>query len=195
LSRWRQFLRNDDDRRKWQNPEAILKEIGLKNGFTFIDLGCGGGFFSIPAALIVGEQGRVYALDADAEAIEITKGKATAKGLRNLIFRAGKAEEEILCSNCADIVFFGNVLHDFENPSQVLANCRKVLRPAGRLIDLDWKAEPMELGPPLEIRFSTHKASELIKAAGFEIVEMRESGPFHYIIEARTRQSHRPNPE
>ena len=195
MSRWKQYLRNDDDRREWQNPEAILEEINLKKGFIFIDLGCGGGFFSIPAAIVVGTEGKVYALDADAEAIEVTKEKASTKGLQNLEFRVGRAEDEILCNNCADMIFLGNVLHDFENPSQVLINSKKMLKQNGRLIDLDWKAEPMKLGPPMEIRFSAHKASELIKAAGFEVVEMRESRPFHYVIEARTRQSHLSNPE
>jgi len=187
LSRWKQYLRNDDERKEWQNPDSILKEIGLEKGFTFIDLGCGGGFFSIPAATIVGAKGRVYALDADAEAIDVIREKASAKGLRNLEFRVGKAEEEILCNNCADMVFFGNVLHDFEAPLKVLLNSRKMLKPAGRLIDLDWKKKLMDKGPPLEIRFSEQKASELIITAGFRVDNIKEAGPYHYMISAKIK--------
>ena len=62
---------------------------------------------------MVGTEGKVYALDADAEAIEVTKEKASTKGLQNLEFRVGRAEDEILCNNCADMIFLGNVLHDF----------------------------------------------------------------------------------
>ena len=65
----------------------------------------------------------------------------------------GKAEDLILCDAGADIVFFGIVLHDFENPSKVLANAHSMLKKTGKLIDLDWKQEPMEFGPPLHIRF------------------------------------------
>jgi ubiquinone/menaquinone biosynthesis C-methylase UbiE len=187
LSRWEQYLRNDDDRRRWQNPESILKKIGVKKGYTFIDLGCGGGFFSIPAAIMVGEEGRVYALDADPKAINVTREKAVAKGLLNLECRVGRAEEEVLCNNCADVIFFGSVLHDFEDPLKVLTNSRKMLKPAGWLIDLDWKAMPMEIGPPQEIRFSEQKASKLISTAGFSIDNTRESGPYHYIISARIK--------
>lgn len=57
---------DDPERRKWQDPLAILSYIGLKTGQTFVDIGCGGGFFALPAARVVGESGRVYGIDADA---------------------------------------------------------------------------------------------------------------------------------
>ena len=57
------ILRDEQERRKWQNPENILDGIGLHPGMTFIDIGCGQGFFTIPAAKIVGDSGKVYASD------------------------------------------------------------------------------------------------------------------------------------
>ena len=47
------ILRDEQERRKWQNPEDILAEIGLRSGMTFMDIGCCQGFFTIPAARIV----------------------------------------------------------------------------------------------------------------------------------------------
>jgi len=69
----RRFRHDDEERKKWQDPDAILSEIGLEPGMIFTDLGCGEGFFALPAARIVGEAGRVYALDINAEAIEHLK--------------------------------------------------------------------------------------------------------------------------
>ena len=60
---------NEAARRQWQTPESILSEIGLTAGMTFVDIGCGQGCFALPAVRIVGEAGRVYALDANPEAI------------------------------------------------------------------------------------------------------------------------------
>jgi FkbM family methyltransferase len=85
----------------------------LKLGSTFIDVGCGYGFFALPAARLVGEKGRVYGLDVDAEAIEKLREAATKENLENLALKVGNAEETILCERCADVVFFGIVLHDF----------------------------------------------------------------------------------
>ena len=173
---------DEKERRKWQNPEAILRDIGLSSGFTFIDVGCGDGFFSLPAARLVGKNGRVYALDADDYAIDRLDKKAAIEGLTNLRSKVGEAERTLLCEGCADIVFFGIVLHDFNDPVKVLTNAKRMLKATGRLIDLDWKKEPMELGPPLEIRFSEEEAVRLIESVGLKIDAVKESGPFHYVI-------------
>lgn len=176
-----------DLRRRWQNPEAILADIGLKSGFTFMDIGCGDGFFSLPAARLVGEKGKVYCLDMDAEALERLKRRAAKAGLRNLILKVGEAEETVLCESCADRVFFGIVLHDFKDPKNALKNARRMLKPTGRLVDLDWAKKPMELGPPLRVRFSEEEAARRIEAAGFKIEYVREAGPYSYMIVAKPR--------
>ena len=176
---------NDHERRKWQNPEAILADIGLKSGLTVIDVGCGGGFFALPAAKIVGELGRVYGLDADPQSISNLKGLAVAEGLNNLTLTLGKAEEVVLCKKCADMLFFGIVLHDFQDPAKVLKNAKKMVKPTGILINLDWKKESMELGPPVQKRFSVEESVRLIKTAGFAIEEIKDSGSYHYLIIAR----------
>ena len=183
----RRFYGDEKERRKWQNPEAILAIIGLKAGLTFIDVGCGEGFFAIPAARIVGRGGKVYALDLDEDAITELKKKATREGLRNIDAVVGGAEDTIICEACADIVFFGIVLHDFNVPAKVLANVKVMLKPAGRLVDLDWKKEPTAFGPPLQIRFSEDQASKLIREAGFAVEQPKQAGPYHYIIIATNR--------
>jgi ubiquinone/menaquinone biosynthesis C-methylase UbiE len=177
----------DSERRKWQDPEAILTGIGLKSGLTFADIGCGSGFFTLPAVRTVGENGRVYGLDANASLIAALKDQASREGLNNLRLTVGRAEESPVCDRCADIVFFGIALHDFQDPSKVLENARRTVKPNGRLVNLDWKKEPMELGPPLRIRFDVTTAANLIKAAGFTIETIVDSGPYHYLIIARPK--------
>jgi ubiquinone/menaquinone biosynthesis C-methylase UbiE len=175
---------NDPERREWQNPEVILAYIGLKAGLTFMDIGGGGGFFALPAARAVGENGKVYGIDTDAESISELREVASREGLNNLELTVGKAENTVLCESCADIVFFGIVLHDFDDPAKVLQNAKKMLNPAGCLINLDWKKVAMQLGPPLQKRFSEQKAVQLIQAAGFSVVSIKDIGPYHYIIVA-----------
>jgi ubiquinone/menaquinone biosynthesis C-methylase UbiE len=184
LNHYRCF-ENGVGRRNWQNPDVILASIGLKPGFTFLDIGCGDGFFAIPAAKVVGEKGVVYGLDKDEEAIDRLGERARTEGLLNLRLKVGEAEETVLCRGCADIVFFGIVLHDFDSAPKVLSNAKKMLKPDGRLVDLDWKKEPMNLGPPLRIRFSEEEAANLIKKAGLKIETVNVSEPYHYVIVAR----------
>lgn len=176
---------DDTERRRWQDPEAILDGIGLQPGMVFADIGCGEGFFTLPAAKAVGGEGRVYALDVDDEAIGRLKETARRRGLKNITAIFGEGETTVPCERCADIVFLGIVLHDFSDAAKVLANARKIIKPGGLLANLDWKKEEMEIGPPKEIRFDEEKASELISAAGFEVTAVKESGSFHYLITAK----------
>jgi predicted methyltransferase len=67
---------SDEERRKWQDPEAILADMGLKAGNTFTDIGCGNGYFALPAARIVGAGGKVYGVDKNAAFIDELKQRA-----------------------------------------------------------------------------------------------------------------------
>lgn len=174
---------NDPERRKWQDPEAILSGIGLGPGQTFADIGCGGGFFAIPAARMVGPGGKVYGVDADPSSISALQEQAAAEGLTNLYLTTARAEDAVICEHCADIVFFGIALHDFQDAPLVLQNARRIIKPDGKLIDLDWKKEG-NFGPPQYVRFDEAKASRLIKAAGFTVTSVEDSGPYHYLITA-----------
>ncbi len=178
----------DPERRKWQDPQAILADIGLGPGLTFVDVGCGGGFFTLPAARMVGKTGAVYGVDTDAPSIAELKELAAGEGLSNLTLSVGKAEEAILCHECADIVFFGIVLHDFQDPARVLRNARKMVKPAGKLVNLDWKKEAMPFGPPLAKRFTPEEATRLIEAAGFSVEGVKDTGPYTYLITARPQR-------
>lgn len=181
----KRFRADDPERRTWQDPEKILASIGLREGMTFVDAGCGEGYFAIPAARIVGPGGKVCAFDINPEAIVVLCEQAADGELVNLRAKAGSGEETVLCHGCADIVFFGINLHDFADPSLVIRNAREMLKSSGKLVDLDWKATPMAFGPPAQKRFSEEKAAKLIAAAGFRIVSIEDAGPYHYRIIAR----------
>ena len=179
------FLLDEEKRRKWFNPEKVLKDAGLGLGMTFVDVGCGDGFFTILAAQIVGKTGKIYAVDTDASAIERLKHKADKKGLTNIKAVVAKAEETVFCDECADIVFYSIVLHDFHDPAKVLLNAKRMLKPDGKLVDLDWKKKRTTHGPPVRIRFSEEQAQALIKNAGFDIESVRDAGRDHYIVVAK----------
>jgi ubiquinone/menaquinone biosynthesis C-methylase UbiE len=176
---------NDPERRRWQDPEAILETIGLKAGDVFVDVGCGGGFFALPAARIVGPKGKVYGCDVNPDSIAALKKQAAKEDLKNLDAAAAKAEAYLPGKEMADYVFYGIALHDFQDQAKVLANARRILKPSGKLINLDWKKEDVPFGPPSSIKFSIEKASKLIEAAGFKIVSVEDSGPYHYLITAK----------
>lgn len=178
----RRFPADDPERRRWQDPEAILASIGVAEGMTVVDLGCGEGFFALPAARLVGPGGKVYAVDTNPEAVSRLRDQADREGLSQVLTEVKAAEQTILCEGCADLVFLGNNLHDFLDPVRVIRNGREMLSPSGCLVDLDWKPVRMGFGPPFEKRFSLEKAEGLIGSGGLRILSVREAGPYHYLI-------------
>jgi ubiquinone/menaquinone biosynthesis C-methylase UbiE len=178
----RRFRAEDPERKRWQDPEGILTSVGVKAGMVFMDIGCGEGYFTLPAARMVGPEGSVYAVDIDIDAIDHLIRTATAEGLLNIFPEVNEGEKAVLCEGCADFVFFGNNLHDFRDPVKVIENAKRMLCPTGMLIDLDWRDDPMEIGPPAEKRLSSEKATGMIATAGFHIRTVRNEGPFHYLI-------------
>jgi ubiquinone/menaquinone biosynthesis C-methylase UbiE len=181
----RRYFGEEALRRRWHSPEVTLKSIGLSAGMAFVDVGCGDGFFAVPAAQLVGEKGLVYAVDVDASAIERLKDKAAKKGLKNVTAKVGEAEETVFCKKCADMVFYSRVLHDFKDPAKVLQNAKRMLKPDGTLVDLDWKKKPTVFGPPVRIRFSEEQATSLIRTAGFAIESVKAAGRNFYIVTAK----------
>lgn len=178
----RRFRADDPERKQWQDPEKILSAIGLEEGMTFIDVGCGEGYFALPAARRAGQHGKVYAIDINAGAVAGLREHAATERISNLTAEVKAAEEAVACESCADIVFFAIDLHDFADPAKVLQNAKEMLKPSGRLVDLDWKDIPMDFGPPHKKRFSIAKAKNLIESAGFRIQSVQDAGPYHYLV-------------
>jgi len=110
----------------------ILKEVGIKPGFHILDYGCGPGSYIIPLAELVGNGGRIYALDIHPLAIEKVQSIASKKQLPNV---------ETTCSDCktglpdhsVDVVLLYDTFHTVGDPNGVLEELHRVLKPAGIL--------------------------------------------------------------
>jgi len=179
------FSLDESVRRTWYDPETILKQAGLRKGIVFVDVGCGDGFFALLAASIVGARGKVFAVDSDSAAIDKVERKSSEQQFKNIQTQLGTAEETVFCNHCADILFYSMVLHDFNDPIKVLGNAKKMLKPSGILVNLDWKKLQMSFGPPFKIRFSEKDAVELITRGGFTVETVKEAGLYHYVVHAK----------
>jgi len=133
---------------------------------------------------MIGSEGVVCGVDVDDVALGELRAQAAQAGLGNIRVKLAAAEDASLCERCADIVFIGIALHDFRDPFEVLQNAKSTLKKDGRLINLDWKKESTPFGPPVDIRFNESEAASLIERAGFNVVSIQDSGPYHYVIVA-----------
>jgi len=115
------------------DPYSRLTQAGLKNGCRVLEVGCGPGFFTIPAAKIAGETGYVYALDINPAAVEHVKRKVERDGLTNVRVDLADAAETGLAKESIDTVFLFGVMHSLKHAGRVMGEMHRVLRPAGIL--------------------------------------------------------------
>jgi ubiquinone/menaquinone biosynthesis C-methylase UbiE len=118
---------------KSRKPLDRLQKIGLKNGQVVLDYGCGIGGYSIPAAKLVGEQGRVYALDIHPYSAQKVQKRAKEESLSN-IETITSARETGLPDQSIDIVLLFDVLHIVKDKNGILREISRVIKPSGLLI-------------------------------------------------------------
>lgn len=166
------------------NPQVLLGKLGLNIGMKFADLGCGGvAHFVLPAARIVGQSGRVFAVDVLQTVLQSVESKARLENLMNIQYVW--ADLEVLgSSNIADgsvdVAILKNVLFQSHKHDAVLAEAARIMKPAGRLLVVDWKNPGSPFGPPRNIRVK--KEDVVAFAQTFHLKEILDfdAGQFHF---------------
>lgn len=169
------------DRFKDIAPKELLASAGLKPGQVFADVGCGPGFFTLPAAEIVGTKGRVYAIDTQQEMLDALKKRNPPECVH--IVRS--EEEKIPLKNGeVDLALLAYVLHEAADQTAFLTEVRRILKKGGQLLVIDWKKLKEEKGPPIEERLTEEQAEGFLKKAGFTNITISSLNPSHYKIVA-----------
>jgi ubiquinone/menaquinone biosynthesis C-methylase UbiE len=110
----------------------ILEEVGIKPGFHVLDYGCGSGSYIIPLAKLVGESGKIYALDIHPLAIQKVKDIASKKQLTNVETILSDCQTG-LPDNSLNAVLLYDIFHHLGDPDGVLKELHRVLKPNGIL--------------------------------------------------------------
>jgi ubiquinone/menaquinone biosynthesis C-methylase UbiE len=168
------------------NAMEVLEAITPEIGNIFLDAGCGDGYISIAASNLVGDQGRVYALDVYPESIETVKKEIKDRKLENVDAILADITNTIpLDSDSIDIVLMANVLHGFVAGGEVgdvMSNIVRVLKPGGIFAVVEFRKLESSKGPPFNVRISPEDVSIILKDYGFDVIDSQEIGDFHYIV-------------
>jgi ubiquinone/menaquinone biosynthesis C-methylase UbiE len=124
----------------------VLDEVGIKEGFHVLDYGCGPGSYIVPLVKLVGDSGKIYALDMHPLAIEVVQKLTSKKGITNVQTILSDCRTG-LPPNSIDVVLLYDILHDLENASDVLMELHRVLKPKGTLSLSDHHLKEEEIIP------------------------------------------------
>jgi len=118
----------------------ILEKSGIKKGQRVLDFGCGSGAYAIPAAKIVGEKGKIYALDKDKHALDELMASAQKAALKNIerMDSSGNLKIELKDESVDSVLLF-DVFHSYYFPEsrqrkRLLGEIHRVLKRGGRLL-------------------------------------------------------------
>jgi len=110
----------------------ILEELGIEPGFHVLDYGCGPGSYIVPLAELVGESGKIYALDIHPLAIQKVKDIASKKQMANVETILSDCQTG-LQDNSLDVVLLYDIFHHLSDWDRVLKELHRVLKPDGVL--------------------------------------------------------------
>lgn len=163
-------------------PQQLLRDVaGIAPGMTCVDLGCGTGTFSLPAAALAGETGTVYAVDDSAEMLDHLRARRPPSNLKIVHSDTGQTG---LADEISDVCILAFILHEVNEASRLVAEAFRLLRPGGMVMAVEWRSELDSPGPPRKIRLSKVRIEQLLREAGFSSLEYAIWSPNHYWAKA-----------
>lgn len=169
-------------REQEEGPSQMRQQLHVQPGMVVCDMGCGNGYHTLPLAEIVGEKGKVYAVDVQPEMIEMLKQNIESKGLKNIVPINSLYHDPKLPPNTCDMILLVDVYHEFSHPVQMLAGMRAALKPDGQLVLVEFRAEDDSVPIKPEHKMSKAQINKEMNANGFKLVREYDGLPWQHLM-------------
>lgn len=173
------------EREQEEHPVTVINALNLQTGHTVADLGSGTGYFTRRLAEAVGPSGKVYAVDIQAEMLELLERRMQAADIKNVTPVLATERDPNLPPNSLDLLLMVDVYHELAFPREVMAQVLQALKPGGRVAFVEYRAED----PKVPIK-PLHKMAEAqvrkeATAHGLEWIETIDTLPRQHLVLCR----------
>jgi arsenite methyltransferase len=167
----------------FSDPVKNVEQCGIQAGMEIADFGSGSGHYSLAAAKALMSTGRVYAIDLNKDLLTKLKNHASKEGLYNVEVIWGDIEKPNgtkLRDSSIDLVFLSNILFQLDDKDALVKEVKRVLKPGGRVLVVDWTDSFGGIGPTPKVVVTKDKAIALFETTGFHMDREITAGSHHY---------------
>lgn len=158
------------DKKRYEQlpPEKVLAYLGIEKDDKVADLGSGNGFFTIPAAEKT--KNTVYAIDIEPKMLNLLKERADERRINNIMYIESNLDHIKLEDHTVDKVIISLVIHEVPDIERTLSEMKRILKPNGKAMIIEWEAKATESGPPLHERIPSERLLDTVEKSGYKAV-------------------------
>jgi ubiquinone/menaquinone biosynthesis C-methylase UbiE len=169
------------EREQEENTTQLLKNLAVQPGMAIADIGAGSGYHSTLLSKMVGN-GKVYAVDVEREMIAFLNERIKREGKKNIIPVLSTEKTVSLPANSMDLMLLVDVYHEFSFPYEMAQSMLEALKPGGKLVLVEFRAEDPNVPIKTIHKMSQQQAVKEFKAAGFSFEKNISNLPWQHCL-------------
>jgi ubiquinone/menaquinone biosynthesis C-methylase UbiE len=170
------------EREKEEHPAKLIKALKIKEGDVVADIGAGSGYHAFRMAPLVGEKGKILAVDIQPEMLALIRQKMKTTKVSNIEPVLGTIDDPKLPANSVDMILMVDVYHEFSHPYEMTLAMLKALKPGGRLVFVEFRMEDPKVPIKLVHKMTERQVIKEMSIHPLKHVETIATLPWQHII-------------
>jgi len=172
----------DPKRDEYQKPHEVLTALNIKPGEVIADIGAGTGYFTFRLAHHVGDKGKVYAVDVSPDMIRHINRRSRDTQATNVVAILADNDDPLLPEQSVNRIFICDVWHHVENQTKYLSLMKKMLKPGGEIVMIDFHKKELPFGPPMQMKIAREDLIKQMETNGFRLAKEHTFLPHQYFL-------------
>ncbi|MGN6716769.1 MAG: class I SAM-dependent methyltransferase [Candidatus Binatia bacterium] len=172
----------DPKRDAYQKPQEVMTALAIKPGEVIADIGAGSGYFTFRLAQHVGTKGKVYAVDVSPDMILHINRRMRELNVGNVVSVLSDPDDPLLPVRSIDRFFFSESWHHIENQTKYLELMKRMLKPGGQVVMIDFHKKDLPVGPPLQMKIAKEDLIKQMQRLGFRLQKEYTFLPYQYFL-------------
>jgi SAM-dependent methyltransferase len=173
------------DRREREDEEEVglmIRLLRLPRGATVADVGAGSGYVTTRLARAVGPTGKVYAVDIQQGMLDLLAQAVAKQKLTNVEPVLSTFDDPRLPAASVDLIVMVDVYHEFSQPQRMLQRMKEALKPDGRLVLVEYRAEDPAVPIRPEHKMTKAQVKQEVEHEGFKQSRVLDDLPRQHVV-------------